>query len=172
MALPVKLDRVHYYRIAGRYIFAGDLFVSRGRIYFFPEVDLAEQRREVYEILPHQFALVGLVVIYLAQNLKSYASRNELWEDGISNEQFQKKADAYIAVLKEERKEKGFSQSLPLPTRVNADELTNIRLGPTGKLSFLAQSDNHDFNIGLRRKKRLHDALWEAGLITPSSMCD
>src|ERR1700740_3336163 len=106
MALPVKLERVHYYRIAGRYIFAGDLFVSRGRIYFFPEVDLAEQRREVYEILPHQFALVGLVVIYLAQNLKSYASRNELWEDGISNEQFQKKADAYIAALKEERKEK------------------------------------------------------------------
>ena len=163
MGLPVKLDGVHYYRIAGRYIFAGDLFIARGSIYFFPEVDLAEQRSESTRYLPHQFALLVLLIVYLAQQLKSYASRNDLWEEGISAEKFQTKADAYIAALKE-GKRKG-SETLPLPTRVKADEISNVKLGLTGKLSFLAQSDNHDFNIGLRRKKRLRDALWEAGLI-------
>ena len=34
----------------------------------------------------------------------------------------------------------------------------------TGRLSFFAQSDNHDFNIGVIRKKRLRSALWESGL--------
>jgi hypothetical protein len=35
----------------------------------------------------------------------------------------------------------------------------------SGKLSFLAQSDNHDFKIGWRRGKRLRNALWEADLV-------
>jgi hypothetical protein len=51
--------------------------------------------------------------------------------------------------------------TLPLPTHVSIEEISDIKLSLTGKLSFLAQSDNHDFNIGLRRKKRLRDALWE-----------
>ena len=165
MALPIKLSGVHYYRIARRYIFAGDLFIARGTLYFFPEVDLAEQRSESTRHLPHQLAFLVLVMVYLAQNIKSYASRNDLWQEGISDDQFKKKADVYIAALKEERRRKGFSETLPLPTRVNADEISNVKLGLTGRLSFLAQSDKHDFNIGLRRKKRLRDALWEAGLI-------
>jgi len=166
MGLPVKLGGVHYYRIAGRYIFAGDLFVARRTLYFFPEVDLAEQRSESMRYLPHNLGFLVLVIVYLAQRFRSYVSRNDLWEEGISEEKFQKKADAYIAALKEERRT-GASNMLPLPTRVSADEISDLKLGLMGKLSFLAQSDHHDFNIGLRRKKRLRDALWEAGLIKP-----
>jgi hypothetical protein len=44
-------------------------------------------------------------------------------------------------------------------THVSAGEISDIKLSPTGRLSFSAQSDNHDFNVGLRRKKRLGDAL-------------
>ncbi len=165
MSLPIKLSGVHYYRIAGRYIFAGDLFIAHGTIYFFPEVDLAEQRERSTRHVPYKLSLLVLVMVYLVQNFKSHVSRNGLWEEGRPVEKFQKKADAYIEALKEERRQKGFSETLPLPTRVNADEISNLKLGLTGKLSFLAQSDNHDFNIGLRRKKRLRDALWEAGLI-------
>jgi len=46
MALPIRFRNVHYYRIAGKYIFAGDLFISRGQLYFFPETDLEEQRTD------------------------------------------------------------------------------------------------------------------------------
>jgi hypothetical protein len=46
MTLPVKFGNVYYYRIAGSYIFAGDLFITRGSLYFFPEIDLEEQRNK------------------------------------------------------------------------------------------------------------------------------
>ena len=163
MSLPVKFKNVHYYRISGRYTFAGDLFVSRGAIYFFPEVDLAEQRNRSFEAAPHHFGLAVFLMIYLAQKINSYTPRNEVWEEGMTDEQFRKKADAYIEVLKEERRNQGFS-ALPLPTRVSAGELEGVELSATGRLSFAAQSDKHDFNIGLLRKKRLRDALWEGGL--------
>jgi hypothetical protein len=164
MGLPVKFHNVHYYRISGRYTFAGDLFVARGAVYFFPEVDLAEQRRRSMEYAPHQFGLIVFAIVYLVQRVSSYASKNGLWEEDISDEQFQKKARAYIEGLKVRRREKGFSESLPLPTCVSAGEISDIKLTPTGRLSFSAQSDNHDFNVGLREKKRLRDALWEGGL--------
>lgn len=164
MSLPVKFHNVQYYRISGRYTFAGDLFIARGAIYFFPEVDLAERRRKSLEYVPHHFGLVVLVIVYLVQKMRSYASRHELLEEGMTDEQFQKRADAYIEALKEERRDKGFSASLPLPTRVGAGELSGIKLSPTGRFSFSAQSDIHDFKIGLRRKKRLREALWEGGL--------
>lgn len=165
MSLPVKFGGVHYYRIADHYIFAGDLFIARGMLYFFPEVDLAEQRHEISEYLPHQLALFALVVVFLTQNLKSYSSRNQLVDQGDSDEHFETKARAYIAQLKEERSQRDFGETLPLPTCVSASEVSNLKLGLTGKISFAAQSDNHDFNIGLRRKKLLRDALWEAGFL-------
>lgn len=165
MGLPIKLSGVHYYRISGRYTFAGDLFIDRGTLYFFPEVDLEKQRSDSTRYLPHDFALLVLAIIYLAQKFKSYASRNELWEEGITSERFQQRADAYISLLKTERSGKGFGESLPLPIRVAASEMANVKVGRTGRLSFVAQSDTHDFNIGLRRRRYLRDALWEAGLI-------
>ena len=165
MSLPIKLKGVHYYRISGRYTFAGDLFIARATLYFFPEVDLEKQRSDSTKYLPHNYALLVLAIVYLAQKFKSYASRNELWEEGITNERFQQKADAYISQLKTEYGHKGFGESLPLPIRVAASEMANVKVGRSGRLSFDAQSDTHDFNIGLRRKKRLRDALWEAGLI-------
>lgn len=162
--MPVRFRNVHYYRISGRYTFAGDLFISRGCIYYFPEVDLARQRSNAAHAMPHQLTLVAWAAVYLAQRVSSYASREGLWEEGISDEQFQKKADAYIEGLKGEWGHKDFAESLPLPNRFGAGEISDMKLSLTGKLSFLAQSDKHDFNIGLRRRRGLRDALWEGGL--------
>src|SRR5258705_7692036 len=164
MGLPVKFEGVHYYRVSGRYIFSGDLIIARGAIYFFPKVDLEQQQEQATKHLPHELGFVVLAIMYLLRNLTPYSTRN-LWEEGTSGAEFQKRADAQIAGLKAERKRKGFAESLPLPTRVSANELSNLKLSRTGKLSFLAQYDNHDFNIVVRRKKRLADAFWEAGLI-------
>lgn len=165
MGLPIMISGVHYYRISGRYTFAGDLFIARGTIYFFPMVDLEEQRSKNARYLPDQLGLVVLAFTFLVQKLgTSYRSEIDLWEEGMSVERFQEKADALIEVLKEMRRDRDGSRSLPLPTRVSANEISNIRLSRTGKLSFIAQSDNHDFNVGWRSRNRLRDALWEAGL--------
>jgi hypothetical protein len=82
----------------------------------------------------------------------------------MSDELFRANADAFIAWLKQQRGSQNYSQ-LPLPTRVEAQEISNPKLTRSGKLSFLAQSDNHDFKIGWRRGKRLRNALWEADLV-------
>ena len=164
MPLPIRLSNVYYYRIAGRYIFAGDLFIAHRTIYFFPEVDLAEQRELGFKYVPHEFALIVWAVMYLAQNLNTYVRRKDIWRDGISDSQFKNEAEAYIAQLNMERQSKGFAESLPLPIRITTAEISNIQLSSTGRLSFFAQSDNHDFNVGWRRRKRLRDALWEGEL--------
>ena len=165
MGLPTRFRNVHYYRIAGKYIFAGDLFITRGALYFFPEVDLDEQRHQATKHVSHELALIALAVLYLAQTVTgAYSSRVEFWAEGISDEQFQQKASAYIDKLKMERSVAAFATTLPMPTRVGASEISNMKLSGTGKLSFSAQSDTHDFSIGLFNKRRLRNALWEAGL--------
>lgn len=164
-ALPARFGNVHYYRIAGKYIFAGDLFITRGTLYFFPEIDLDEQRHAATKHVSNEIALVVLAVVYLAQTVSgAYSSRIDFWAEGISDEQFQEKAKTYIDRLRLERAQAAFSKTLPVPTRVGANEISNMKLSSTGKLSFSAQSDTHDFNIGLFKKRRLRNALWEAGL--------
>jgi hypothetical protein len=162
--MPIRFRNVHYYRISGRYTFAGDLFIVRGAIYFFPEVDLARQRSQSAESVPHNFAWAVWMVVYLAQKVSSYVSRNDLWKEGMSDEQFRVQADAYIEKLKGEWGHKDFAEALPLPIRVSAGEISGMKLSLLGRLSFLAQSDNHDFNVGLSRRRRLRKALWERGL--------
>lgn len=163
--MPIKFSNAHYYRIAGRYIFGGDLFIVRGAIYFFPEVDLSDQRNHAAEVVPHDWGLIVSTVVYLSQKATLFASGTvDLSRKGMSDEQFRKDADAHIRELKAKRTYKPFAASLPLPTRISAEEISGMRLSLTGRLSFSAQSDNHDFNVGLRRRRRLRDALWEMGL--------
>ena len=164
MGLPIRLRNVHYYRIAGKYIFAGDLFITRSRMYFFPEVDLEEQRSEITQQLPHELALFAIALLYVSQRVGSYMPRTDFWKPSMTNEQFQKEADEYIEELKSIRRNSAFGETLPLPIRVEAGDISNMNLTFIGRLSFSAQSDTHDFNIGLRRKTQLRNALWEAGL--------
>ena len=162
--MPTKFSNTHYYRIAGRYIFGGDLFIVREAIYFFPEVDLSDQRNEAELYLPHELSLVASTLVYLAQRMSLYTSgSDDLSKKGLSDEQFRKKADASIWELKGKRMHKSFTDTLPVPTRISVDEISGMRLSVMGRLSFSAQSDHHDFNVGLRRRRRLRDALWEMG---------
>ena len=165
MSLPIRFRNIHYYRIAGKYCFAGDFFITRGTLYFFPEVDLEEQREKVSREVPRNLALLVFLLMFVVQKLSGpYSSRIEFWQEGLAPEQFEKHAALHIEKLKAERANAAFANTLPLPTRVSVNELKDLKLSSTGRLSFTAQSDRHDFNIGLFKKKRLRDALWEAGL--------
>ncbi|HSL54799.1 MAG TPA: hypothetical protein VK868_10415 [Pyrinomonadaceae bacterium] len=165
MGLPIRFRNVNYYRIAGKYIFSGDLFITRETIYFFPEVDLEEQRKTITHDMPHQIALLMFAALYILQKLRaSYLSRTEFWREGLLPEEFKRHADRHTEHLKAERAYTAFAKTLPLPLRIGANEISDMKLSPTGSLSFTAQSDRHDFRIGLIKKKRLRNALWEAGL--------
>ncbi len=165
--LPVKFQNVHYYRVAGHYVFAGDLFIARNNLYFFPEVDLAQEREEISRVLPQEIALVLVMLMSLAQRVGVYASHtNDLWKTGLSDRKFQTAAATYIEGMRAKRwwRYEEFGKSLPVPTHVRTEEISGMKLTSWGRLSFLAQSDTHDFNVGVFRKKRLQNALWEAGL--------
>jgi len=165
-SLPIKFSNVHYYRVAGKYVYAGDLFIARNNLYFFPEVDMEQQREEIARVLPHDFALLITLLLYVGQRLGGYFSRTEFWKDGFSDEEFRREAATYIERLKVERRQRQyeFGTTLPLPLHVRANEISDMRLTSLGRLSFSAQSDTHDINIGVFRKRRLQNALWEAGV--------
>jgi hypothetical protein len=164
--LPVKFSNVHYYRVAGKYVYAGDLFVARNNLYFFPEVDMEKQREEIARHMPHELALVVTTILYLGQRVGAYPSRTAFWRKGLSDEQFRKEAGIYIESLKAERQMRRheFGTMLPLPLHVRTDEISGLSLSTLGRLSFSAQSDTHDLNIGVLRRKRLQNSLWEASL--------
>ena len=167
MALPIKFSNVHYYLITGQYNFGGDLVIAKGFLYFFPRVDLETERQRRTNYAYRFAGLLGVLlvkVVYLVVDSaqQSILTEKGLWQDGISDEQFRQGADAYIAKLKEQPKLQSFSESLPTPTRVAAAEISGLKLGATGKLSFFAQSDKQDFNVGILKKKSLREALWES----------
>jgi hypothetical protein len=164
--LPVRFSNVHYYRVAGKYVYAGDLFIARNNLYFFPEVDMEKQREDLARHMPHDIALLLTVILYVGQRVRAYPSRTEFWKKGLSDEQFRKEAASYIESLKVERQMRRheFGTMLPLPLHVRTDEISGMSLSALGRLSFSAQSDTHDLNIGVLRKKRLQNVLWEAGV--------
>ena len=165
-SLPIRFRNVHYYRVAGKYVYAGDLFIARDNLYFFPEVDMDQQREEIARYLPHDFAILITLLLYVGQRVGGYLSRTEFWEKGLSDEQFRTEAATYIERLKAERRhgQHQFGTKLPLPLHVRTDEISGLRLNALGRLSFSAQSDTHDLNIGAFRKRRLQSVLWEAGI--------
>lgn len=164
--LPIKFSNVHYYRVAGKYIYAGDLFITRDNLYFFPEVDMEQQREAVAHVLPYDWALLVTLILYLAQRVRSYPSSTEFWNEGLSDEEFRKEAATYIQSLRADRllRRHEFGTKLPLPLHVRTDEISGMSLTSLGRLSFSAQSDTHDLKIGVLRKRRLRNALWEAGV--------
>jgi hypothetical protein len=91
-------------------------------------------------------------------------SRTKFWNDRLLPEEFEKHSAHHIAHLKAEKARAAFAEALPVPLRISASEIADLKLSPTGRLSFTAQSDRHDFRIGLLKKNRLCNALWEAGL--------
>ena len=126
---------------------------------------MSDQRNQAAEIFPHNWGLLVQTVVYLGQKASLVITgTNDLTTKGLTDEQFRENAENLIRELKRERQRKGFAESLPLPTYIKAEEISGMQLGMTGRLSLAAQSDNHDFNVGPRRRGRLRDVLWEVGL--------
>src|SRR5215813_4945171 len=102
------------------------------------------------QYIPYQFAVVIIGITYLVQQLSgSYFSRSEFWQEGMSDEKFRMEVDAHIERLRSERSRLQFGQTLPLPIRVGLHDVPDLKLSSTGRLSFSAPSDRHDFAIGL-----------------------
>lgn len=173
MRLPLSINNVLYYKIARQYCFQGDLIFTPGSIYFFPHTDLDQRRAEVSEALdvsglqllsevvlkPFVYPLLQVLAVRSLNHSRLQGA--ELWRRGDSSETLQLKLDGLIAEMKRNHK----PNALPLPSRFRRDEVSNLKLSAAGTLSFDAQSDRHDFGVGIFKKGPLREALWMSGFM-------
>jgi hypothetical protein len=172
--LPLSIDNVPYYKIAGQYCFQGDLIFTAGCIYFFPHTDLDRRREQVSEELdaPGLRLLEELVLKpFVLPVLHALAVRGlnhsrlhgaGVWRAVDSSETLKLKLDALSAEL--QKRERG-PDALPLPSRFRREEVSNLKLSAAGALSFDAQSDRHDFGVGIFKKGLLREALAASGFM-------
>jgi len=74
-----------------------------------------------------------------------------------------RKLDEYI--VEEREKKLTLSSSMPVPNRFLIGEVSNLTLSRMGEMSFHAQSDKHDFHVGVMRKTAAREALKKGGFI-------
>jgi hypothetical protein len=179
MILPVSISKVQYYKISGEYSYEGELIITDGVLYFFPFVDLEEKRFRknmfigggcVWGLGAFLFALIfGAILSLIGGIIKplrlstshSKLRKQGLWSDGDSSAPLQKKLDAYIEEMKE--KKLTLSSSMPVPSRFPKEGISNLTLSLMGEMRFAAQSDRHDFSIGVVKKASVREALKEGG---------
>jgi hypothetical protein len=172
--LPLSIDNVLYYKVAGQYCFQGDLIFTAGCIYFFPHTDLDRRRAEVNEALdisglqlltelvlkPVVFPLLQALAVRGLNHSRLHGAG--VWRADDTSETLKLKLDALLADLK--KRARG-PDALPLPSRFTREEVGNLKLSAAGALSFDAQSDRHDFGVGIFKKGLLREALWVSGFL-------
>ena len=175
--LPLSIDNVPYYKIAGQYCFQGDLIFTAGCIYFFPHTDLdrrAEELRSALDVsgvnLPGLSLLSEFVLkpfVLPALNALAVRGLNHsrlhgagVWRGFDTSETLRPKLDGLLA---DSRRRERAPDALPLPSRFTRAEVSNLKLSAAGALSFDAQSDRHDFSVGIFKKGMVREALLAGG---------
>jgi len=173
VCLPISIDEVSYYNNS----FIGDLIITQGAVYFFPQAESQSREQGKGEVLigmVEHTGLIGsglsLIGELLSKELRtinnSALHKNGLWKQFDSNEEFRSRLDAYIESLKQKRGVEEFSTLLPRPIRITQGEIKKLSVTLRGRLLIETTYDRHDFDIGLKRKRKLVEALKEGSLIS------
>jgi hypothetical protein len=166
MSLPARFTRVCY-KVAGTYVFRGDLIVTRGVIYYFPLQHLHKSKS------PDDGAAFGGVMgsllgddgSHMDESIKLFErpklDMNILWRTTPPDWELQSFLDAHLMELKKYPSASG--DDLPLPSRYPAGEIRNLVINSMGRLSFQTEFDEHVFKVGMLRRGKISQALSEAG---------
>lgn len=166
MALPISFDDVTYFKRT----LNGDLIVTEGVIYYFPNIKVSDLSDE-----PGTGSVGDYLLFTSARALRSrmrksinrsFLRKDKLWFNGDSSVTLQRRLDAHIAQLKKEKgRAEEFSSGLPLPLRFTCDDVAALSLSFMGTLTFDACFDVHDFFVNSQRKKLLREALHDGGFL-------
>ena len=179
--LPVFFQNIPYYKIDDLFAFSGDLIITSGILYYFPNTDLEQER--IYRGGEAEAGLLGfkalgdlftkvLANFELSQTTtpRSRSWKTVVWKWGDPIETFQSRLDALIAESKHKTiDDADFSSTLPSPSRFATNSIRQMQIDRTGVLSFEAFYDRHDFNIGVEKKRDLQTALLEGGFVVSIS---
>lgn len=182
MRLPVSFDDAAYFRKEYR----GDLIITDGVIYYFPHTNVALKKtkgspRDPIDVLTAFMGPTGEAIalgraLYggipgLWRKLRGstinqpHLRRSGLWVVGASSRELQSLLDAHIASVKREPSRLvGYEYTLPKPLRFTGQEISDVCLR-LGVLRFSTEFDSHDFTVGVRRARRLREALREGAFI-------
>jgi hypothetical protein len=174
--LPVFFQNIPYYKIDDIFTFSGDLIITSGIVYYFPNTDLEQERiyrgGEAEASLPGFKALGDLFTKVLANfelsqtTPRSQSWKTVVWKWGDPIETFQSRLDTLIAESKRKTTDNAdFASTLPIPSRFATNSIRQMKIDRAGVLSFEAFYDRHDFNIGVEKKRDLQDALLEGGFV-------
>lgn len=173
LKLPISFDNVTYFDNT----YLGDLIITQGVIYYFPHANVEKERqnkRDRVGIVTRHFGLLGLLINLSIMGFwrlvegggvsvnRSRLKTNGVWKDVDDNKKTQMQLDSYIAEVKKEPIDIG-EYGLTKPMRFAKADVKNIKVGST--LKFDTEFDNHDFKIGVFKKKMLKDALWFGGFL-------
>jgi len=174
--LPVFFHNIPYYKMDDRFSFSGDLIITPGIIYYFPHTDLEQER--IYrggkseagflgsETLGDLFSKVLTNFGLRQTTIGSRSWKTVTWKWGDPIEVFQSRLDALIVASKQKTTDNSdFSLTLPGPSRFVANSIRQMNIDRGGMLTFEAFSDQHDFNIGVEKKRDLQAALLEGGFV-------
>ena len=182
MRLPVSFDDAAYFRREYR----GDLVITHGVIYYFPHTNMAleKRKRDPHDAIDVVAAFMGAAgeAIVVGRALyggigglwrklrgptinRPHLKRSGLWVTGASSHEMQSLLDTHIASTRREPSRLvGYEYTLPKPLRFTAREIGNMSLR-LGVLRFSTEFDSHDFTVGVRRARRLREALREGAFI-------
>jgi hypothetical protein len=183
MNLPVSFSEISYYDDEYR----GDLIITGGVIYFFPQKRSAYDKIYLFggvfdRILNWLFRSVLMFVagagiqdlIEFVTTFGRFAKRGMsgkntpkiaklgLWREGQTDRELQQKLDKYLLELKDNKLD--FSkESLPKPFAFKVSEMSDISF--KWKFKFNTKFDDHDFGISFFNRKSLRAALQKAGFL-------
>ncbi len=183
MRLPVSFDDAAYFRKEYR----GDLVITHGVIYYFPHTNVAFEKRkrdphhDAVDVLTAFMGAAGEAIVLsralyrgvrgLWSKLRGptinqpHLKRSGLWVAGASSREMQSLLDAHIAFRKREPSRLvGYEYTLPKPLRFAAEDISDVSLR-LGVLRFSTEFDSHDLTVGVRRARRLREALREGAFI-------
>ncbi len=166
MRLPMSFDDVPYFR----HEFRGDLIITHGVIYYFPQVNVALEEKNKRNRSSVDFGLIALPFVLLGALIKELRTTTNqpklseagLWKEGEASQSLQARFDAHIAEVKKQPSLLvQYEFTLPKPMRFARADIKKLSL--RGGLKFDTEYDSHDFTVGFHRKKLLREALWEGG---------
>lgn len=189
MGLPVSIDDV----AARDRTIVGDLILTRFAIYFFPHTDRLLRSKDAFSrrtagagaLMLAQHALsitlewAGFGAVALIPVLKekfggttnrSRLKKAGLWKVEDSSSSLSTRLDEHIAkLIRQRRSLDEFSSTLPQPERFGLEQVNGLWVTWNGTLYIHQRYDTQRFRVGIRRRRTLLAALWEAGFAIGAS---
>lgn len=186
MGLPLSIDDV----AARDRTIVGDLILTRFAIYYFPHTDRSKKRGArrnagAWALMLAESAFTatlewtGFGAVALLPALKdkfggttnrSRLKKAGLWKPEDSSSSLSTRLDEHIAqLIRQRRSLDEFSSTLPQPGRFGLEQVNGLWVTWNGILYIQQRYDTQRFRVGIRRRRTLLAALWEAGFAIGSS---